>query len=76
MNFELWKVDKNLNAGLFMVVFFQDLVWFLTDPLVAMNREEGASAICNNNQIVLTLKMGTINAQQQKVFPSLKLLAK
>ena len=28
-----------------------------------MNREEGASAICNNNQIVLTLKMGTINAQ-------------
>ena len=28
-----------------------------------MNREEGARAICNNNQIVLTLKMGTINAQ-------------
>ena len=28
-----------------------------------MNREKGASAICNNNQIVLTLKMGTINAQ-------------
>ena len=65
-----------MSTGLFMVGIFQDLVWFLTDPLVAMNREEGASAICNNNQIVLTLKMGTINAQQQKVFPSLKLLAK
>ena len=33
-----------------------------------MNREKGASAICNNNQIVLTLKMGTINAQHTKKF--------